>query len=527
MNKVRIFTLFLLLAAVAGLVVYALSSGLSMMYWLVLASPMILLLLLTIWYALLGWGDLAKRLSVSGIMFLSLILITVGVRYLTRYEGSASGSSMPRLVWKWSEEKAPSESIETKVNETAVNQTIETEAQNAATNFLGPGQDGMWESVPFALNWDVNPPVELWRRPVGEGWSSFAVADGKAVTLEQIGDDEHISCLELLTGKELWTQKDRGVNFVKSKEGAPGAVMGGEGPRSTPTIYQDKIYVMGSTGNTRCLELKSGKVIWERNVITDYAGLIPKWGKSNSPLILEKEGLVVVTGSEVAGVNIIALDLLTGEPKWTYETEGSSYSTPRILTMLETRQVVSVNANDACGLDPSTGEELWKYEWSGSFPKVGQPLPVGDNRILLTASYGVGSPLIELEKTGDKWSVTQLWKSTRMKTKFSSASILDGYAYGIDEGRLAAIDLETGEKAWKREKYGFGQQLLVEDHLIIQTEPGPVVIGKPTPEQFNEIARIEALSSMTWNSPALAGRFLLVRNDREAVCFLLPEDRGN
>lgn len=522
MNK-RNVSLLLLILVIGGIIAYALGSGLSAFRWLVLLSPLFALFLFAIWYFFFGWGERRDQAKVSGILLLCIVLIGAGIRFLTRYEGSTSGASMPKLVWIWAEKQDPKAGIETKVNDGVVDRTIEQEAKTVSTGFLGHDADGMWDSVSFSLDWEANPPAELWRRPIGQGWASFGIANGRAITMEQVGDNEQITCMDLLTGQTIWTQSDEGVNFVKSKEGAPGAVMGGEGPRSTPTIHDGKVYIMGSTGIAKCLDFETGNLIWKKNVITDYGGLIPKWGKSNSPLILPEEGFVIVTGSETKGVNIIALDLQSGEPEWTYKTGGASYSTPRIVTMLGTRQIISVNAGDVCGLDPASGTELWKYNWKGAWPKVGQPISISDSRILLTASYGVGSPLIELSKEGDNWSVTELWKSTRMKTKFSSAVILGAHAYGIDEGRLAAIDLATGNKAWKREKYGFGQQILVEDHLIIQTEPGDVVIGEPTPEKFVEKARIPALSSMTWNVPSLAGRFLLLRNDREAVCYLLPK----
>jgi len=521
--KARFISLAVVVLIVAGMIGYALASGLSMLYWLVLGSPLIALLLLAIWYGIWGWGDLSKRLKVAGSLLLGLVLIVAGIRFLTRYEGSTSGASLPKLVWKWSQKDGSQKTVNPMVNPDVDHQTIEAEAAAAETNFLGPNRDGMWPSADFSLDWAKNPPVELWRCPVGAGWSSFAVARGRAITLEQVGEDEQVTCLDLLTGQEIWKQADAGVNFVKSKEGAPGAAMGGEGPRSTPTIYGNKIYITGSTGIAKCLDFESGKLIWSRNVITDYQGVIPKWGKSNAPLVLEDEKLVFFTGGEEAGTNTIALDLETGEPKWASPGQGASYSSPRLMTLLGTRQIVTVNQHDANGLDPATGHELWRYEWKGGLPKVGQPLPVSDNRLLLTASYGVGSPLIELKKEGSAWSAARVWSSTRMKTKFSSAAILGNHAYGLDEGRLAAIDLETGNHVWKREKYGFGQHLLVGDHLIVQTEAGDLVLGTPTPEQFIEKARIKALSSMTWNVPSLAGRFLLVRNDREAICFLLPK----
>jgi len=195
-----------------------------------------------------------------------------------------------------------------------------------------------------------------------------------------------------------------------------------------------------------------------------------------------------------------------------------------LLTLQGTRQIVSVNAKDLSGVDPNTGKELWKYDWPGFNPKVAQPFKIGENQILVTASYGAGSHLVEVNQGEGKWTATRKWKSIKMKTKFSSVSVKDGLAYGLDEGRLSCIDLANGKRIWKKQKFGFGQQLLIGgSHLLVQAEAGYVVIGKISPDEFVETGRIEALSSMTWNTPTLAGRLLLVRNDKEAVCYLLSE----
>lgn len=186
-------------------------------------------------------------------------------------------------------------------------------------------------------------------------------------------------------------------------------------------------------------------------------------------------------------------------------------------------QIVSVNAKDVTGHNPSTGEQLWRFDWPGKFPKVAQPLLVDDDLLLVTASYGVGSHLLKVQKQDEGWTVDRVWKTTRMKTKFSSASLLGGYAYGLDEGIMACIDLKTGKKVWKGGRYGFGQQLLVGDRLLVQAEQGGLVILKADPSGHEELAQVKALSHMTWNVPTLAGRYLLVRNDREVVCYRLAK----
>jgi outer membrane protein assembly factor BamB len=187
------------------------------------------------------------------------------------------------------------------------------------------------------------------------------------------------------------------------------------------------------------------------------------------------------------------------------------------------RQIVTIDYSAVCGLDPATGKTLWSHDWPGTFPKVGQPIAVGGDRLLVTASYGVGSLLLKIQKAADgSFAVERLWKTTYLKTKFSSAAVIGDHAYGLDEGRLACIALADGKRVWKNEKFGFGQHLLFGSTLLVQTESGEVVVGTLDPGRFTESGRLPALSSMTWNPPTVAGRVLLVRNDLEAAAYLLP-----
>ena len=527
MKTVRLVTLFLLIGALSAAVVWALSTGQSIHYWYILAMPFIGLLLFSVWYAFLGWGTIRKRLQIAGCLLAVLLLAGLSIRYLTRYEGSVSGTSLPKLSWRWSKPEDKTANVETRVNEKASQPALVHEAAAASTSFMGHGGDGIWEGIEFSLDWEKQAPEELWRRPIGEGWSSFAVAQGRTFTQEQTSEGEFTLCLDLLTGREIWRHGDEGVRFVewKMKED-PSAVMGGEGPRATPRIYRGKVFITGSTSIAKCLDFETGNLIWKRDLIKECQGVVPRWGKSNSPLILEPEGLVVYTGSETSGLNLIACELDSGDTRWTWDGKGSSYSTPRVLTISGVRQVVSVNAHDVTGHDPAKGTELWKFDWPGHYPKVGQPQLTGENTILVTASYGAGTRLIEVnhDSASGDWTARQVWKTKWMKTKFSSAVPHNGAAYGLDEGRLAAIDLDSGNILWKKNKYGFGQQLLVRDHLIIQAENGELILGRPGREAFEEKIRFAALSANTWNAPALAGRFLLVRNDREAACYLLPKE---
>lgn len=505
----------------------------SVTMWLLPGAVLVWLLLFATWFLTFGKGRFLDRLGRVGIVTAIFLGIAILLSILLRYEGSASGSSFPRFSWIWQERESSQEVTPGLIEKNIASVSEELQAAaGESKDFLGPGRDGTWEKLPFDPDWNTNTPRQLWRRSVGKAWSSFAVAQDRAITQEQVGDAERVTCLDLFTGEEAWHHDNPGTRLLLVKEENSGGAMGGDGPRSTPVIHGGRVYSIGATGIVNCLDLESGELIWTRNVIADFGGETQRWGIANAPLVLPEAGIVVVAGTDQMntpgiGAGLVALDLESGAERWVYTENGASYSSPRILTLLGTKQIVSVNFEEVVGMVPETGEVLWRHEWRGKFPKVAQPIQVGEDRVLVTASYGAGSPLIRLSRDGETWKTEELWKSNRMKTKFSSAVVMGDQAYGLDEGRLASIDLATGDKVWKNQKFGFGQQLLFGDHLLVQTERGPVVTGRLDPEGFTETGRIEdALDSMTWNVPAVAGRFLLVRNDREAACYLLPEPKS-
>ncbi len=181
------------------------------------------------------------------------------------------------------------------------------------------------------------------------------------------------------------------------------------------------------------------------------------------------------------------------------------------------RQIVVVSATRAVGFTAEDGALLWEFPWKNQ-PEVNvaQPLVVGKNRLFLSAGYGSGAVLLEIAGQGAR----PIWRNPRMKNKFSSSVLYDGYIYGLDEAILTCLDAETGELKWKGGRYGYGQLLLASGRLIVIAESGEVVMVKPTPEGHRELARFQAVSGKaTWNAPAIAEGLLLVRNPTEMACF--------
>lgn len=490
-------------------------------FWVYLLAPVLGLILLMLWYVLIGPGEWRLRLKRFAVGVMVLALVTALFAGLTRYEGSTGGTSLPKFVWRWAPAvdaaiaaaKPATSDLGSESDKSGVLSAAEGVVDSP--QFLGVNRDGVWAEAQAGLDWQKQRPRELWRQPIGAGWSSFAVVGRRALTQEQRREGELVTCYDLLTGDLLWAHSDR----ARLESG-----MGGLGPRSTPTIVGERVYVFGGTGILNCLHLSSGKLIWSQDLGPQMKGHFPEWGKSTSPLVVDD--LIVVSGAENAAPTLLAFDAISGKPAWVYDGRGASYSSPRLLEVDGVSQIVSVNGKDATGHDPVSGKELWSFAWPGKYPKVAQPLLAGTDQILLTAGYGAGSFLIEVKHKGDRWTVKELWKSKKMKTKFSSAVIRGDYAYGLDGGIMACIDLKSGKKVWKGGRYGFGQQLLVADKLLVQTEKGGIAIVKADPEAYEEIFQMQVLDHMTWNVPTLAGRYLLVRNDREVVCYELWKFEG-
>ncbi len=523
----RITSLGLIVLLPVAVTLWVWWMGMTHLWWGVPGSVAAALFLYGGWYLVFGATSFRSRwrrvLSVALVMAL---LMGVTSR-LIRYRGSASGSSFPKFSWVWSDDSGSG------AEEVAIGHPAgasewppdfpKTEELVDALDFLGPERDGMWPAPPFGTDWSTHPPRLLWRRPLGKAWSSFTISGSRVLTQQQSVDDEQVLCLDLRSGEDLWIHSDPQTRLLLERAENGGSAMGGDGPRATPLLHGERVFTMGSTGIVHCLDLASGKELWTRHLLRDLGLETQRWGMANTPLLLSEENLLILAGSDEPGPTLIAVDPENGENRWIYQGSGASYSSPRVVDLCGRRQIVSVNRQDVCGLDPATGHVLWTYSWPGIWPKVGQAITRSEDRVIVTASYGAGSLLLKIEKDRDEmFSVRPLWKTNSLKTKFSSVVVQGDAIYGLDEGRLTCVSLETGRRLWKGEKFGFGQHLLFGSYLLVQTEAGDVVLGRVSPEGFSEKGRIPALSSMTWNVPVIAGRILLVRNDREASAWLLP-----
>ena len=382
------------------------------------------------------------------------------------------------------------------------------------TDFRGPNRDGRYTQSPIRTDWPIDGLTPVWRQPIGGGYASFTVANGRAFTIEQRRDQEVVTSYDLATGRELWSHS-WDAHFKE--------VLGGPGPRATPTWFEGHVYALGATGFFWSLDAQTGEVVWQRNILEDSQATNLEWAMASSPL-LEGDLVVVQPGGE-DGWSVVAYDRHTGDVVWHALDDVQSYTSPMSVTLAGQRQVLAVTAERVVGLAVDDGRLLWEHPWSPStVPNIAQPIVVDDDRVFLSASYGYGATVIKLVPRDGQILVETVWSNNRMKNRFGSSVLHEGYIYGLDESILACIDAATGELQWKGGRYGYGQLLLAGDHLVVLTEDGDLALVRATPDRHEEIGNSMALDGKTWNVPALAEGRLLVRNAREMAAFdLAPE----
>ncbi len=510
-----IVLMFAALIASSRVIHVSIATGMMGMMFTFYAFPVLCL-------ALVCWAVASHRLSVGPrrASLVAAILIGCGVWTLLR-TGGISGNGGSDFQWRWS--KTPEELLLAQTDDEPFTSargsssplpsdpTVAEKAESTAdwSGFRGLERDGIVRGVRIETDWSKSPPVELWRRAIGPGWSSFAVHGDLFYTQEQRGEEEIVACYDLTTGKPVWMHRDL-ARFWESN--------GGAGPRGTPTYSNGRVYTFGATGILNALNPSDGAVVWAQNAANDTGASLPGWGFSSSPLVV---GDVVVVATSGA---LSAYDLATGVPRWSLPSRGESYSSPHLMTIDGTAQVLFMGGHGVTSVVPADGTQLWEHAWEGN--PIVQPAQISGGDLLITtsgASGALGLRRIAISHSPGGWTVEERWTSTALKPYFNDFVIHNGHAFGFDGFILACIDLERGKRKWKGGRYGNGQLILLRDQdlLLVLSEEGELALVSAVPDQFRELARVPAIEGKTWNHPVLVGDILLVRNGQEMVAFQL------
>lgn len=450
----------------------------------------------------------------SWLLKFEVVAIIISSYYGLVKEVEFNGDVEPRIIWRW--EKPREDKIaehRTNAPKLQLDDISLIQGPEDFPNYRNRNLDGVVNGPELNTDWKTNPPQPHWKpQPCGAGYSGFSIVGNIAITLEQRADREVVVAYDFTTGTERWI-----YSWVARHYDA----MGGEGPMTTPTIDGDLVYVLGGTGHFACLDAKTGKPSWEIDLLKDNKNL--QWGMSGSPLI-HKDLVIVNPGEQDAknlGRAIRAFDKKTGELRWQTGNNRAGYTSPQVTTILGTEMLLIFDGAEIAAYNPLTGAKYWARTWTTNQGiNVAQPIPIGNDRLFITSSYGVGCGLLKLSKDGDKFNQEELWHNFNLRCRFTSPVLYDGFIYGLDEGMLVCLDPNDGKRKWKGGRYGQGQLLRQGNKLIIQAESGDLVMVEANPAEFKEISRFKALSGdKTWNYPSLARGFAWVRNHNEMACY--------
>ena len=375
--------------------------------------------------------------------------------------------------------------------------------------FRGPGLDGISRETGLLRAWPESGPRELWRAPLGEGYSGISVVGDRAYTLYVTGGKEILGVFDTATGRELW-------NYPVGKAWKD---MMGSGPRSTPTVADGIVYVLGAHGTLAAVDTATGRELWRQELSETLGARPPTWGISTSPLV-EGDMLILDAGGR-GGHSVVALDRGTGKLVWHSESDKAGYAMPLPLVIGDSRQVVMFTGTQVLGVDPADGTVLWKRPWKTSYDvNAATPVFIPPNRLFVASGYSTGGALFELEPTAAGTRVTELWTHPKMRNQFSSSIYHEGHIYGFDNATLKCLDARTGEEKWAvREGFGHGSLTLADGHLYVLGDRGKLALVEATPDGFREKSAFQALSGKCWTVPTLAGGRLYLRNEKELVAL--------
>lgn len=476
----------------------------------VVAATLLLLALWLLAASRLGWRTrlVAAAALIGGGAFL---LLSLEVR-------EVSGDLVPHLAFKW--QARPDQ----RLSHDLAAEVVKPDLRGADSpgdagetgdfpQFLGPQRDATVPGIRLARDWQAAPPERLWQREIGAGNSGFAIVAGIAVTQEQRGPEEMVVAYDLRAGTPRWSYAAPTRHH---------SALSGDGPCATPAIGDATVYALGATGHLSALDLSTGALRWSRNVLADARATKPIYGLCVSPLLLDGQVIVVAGGSQ--GHALAAYDQQSGDERWSGGNYPAAYASPMVAELAGTRQLVIFHGRGPEGdltghaLD---GRPLWHASWP-QVPHTSQPVLLPGDRLFVSSGYGIGAKVFHItHRPGAGFAAELVWESRRLKAKLTQVVYRQGFLYGLDDGVLTCLDAATGERRWKRGRYGHGQILRVDDLLLVLSEKGDVALVEAVPEAYHELGRFTAIEGRTWNTPALAGRYLVVRNPRQAAAYRL------
>jgi outer membrane protein assembly factor BamB len=392
--------------------------------------------------------------------------------------------------------------------------------------YAGPNQN---RTTPEKVQrFAASGPKEIWKTQAPGGFSSCAVSGDKAFTMTmrnvEGADRETLVALDANTGKELWFAPIGPIKINDGGQSGTADNQGGDGPRCTPTVDGNRVYVNSYKLVLSCFDAASGKEIWSHDIVKEFAGRNIGWGNAASALV---DGDLVFAAGGGAGQSLIAFDKATGKVAWKKHDEKMTHATPVAATILGQRQIIFFTQSGLVSVNPKDGALLWKHPFRYSVSTAISPV-VADDIVYCAAGYGVGAMAARISKQGDGFKATQLWLTTGNKpvaNHWSTPVYHDGYLYGMfsfkeyGNGPMKCVDIKTGQVKWEKPGFGAGQVILAGNTILALSDKGELVEVEPTPTAYKELARAKVVAGKCWSTPTVANGRIFVRSTKEAACF--------
>jgi outer membrane protein assembly factor BamB len=366
----------------------------------------------------------------------------------------------------------------------------------------GPQRDGVSKETGLLKDWPPSGPRLAWQiKGTGDGYSSFAVAGGRLYTLGARQNTEYVFAFDAATGKKVW-EVANGRRFNNDQ---------GDGPRATPTIDGDRVYVFGSSGDMTVLDAASGKVFWTQNLLQKYGGSNIRWGLSESPLVLS-DRIIVTPGGR--GASIVALRKTDGSLIWKSQSDEPGYSSALLHPIGNIQQAVIFTAERALGVDVNDGRVLWSYNRvANRTANIATPIARG-NHVFLSSDYGTGGGLLALTPSGNGIKASEVYFTNEMRNHHASSVLVGDYLYGFSSSILTAMHFESGKVAWRDRSVGKGSVVFADDRLYLFSENGVVGLAEANPQKYVEHGRFQLRTGNlpTWSHPVVSGGKLFIRD---------------
>ena len=386
--------------------------------------------------------------------------------------------------------------------------SVDNEIQSEWSQFRGNNRAGVVTNANHPEKWGDDGLELLWKIEAGDSFSEVAISKGRAFVMtseltDSLSGFEYIMALDAASGTKLWKTKIDSL-YIDEDEW-------GNGARATPAIDKNIVFAFSGLGKLTALSIETGEIIWQRDFVSEYGSILPRWGYSSSPLLVENGVVMEIGGTDNRALGMFCKD--TGELIWAKGEGAAGYNSPVPAIINGEKNILYISGTILYSFD-TNGNVLWTCEVPVPGP-MAVPVVFEHNKIFISAIRRIGYCVVEVNDNEPEVILT----GTNMKNDYSSSVYHNGYIYGFNVAALVCIDATTGERKWVKRGFGKGSLIIIEDKLVIFSDTGTLVYAHATPEGFKEISSFEALDGRCWTAPSYANGRLYVRNLTHIACY--------